>query len=61
METHEDRVGEVLEFVAPTPLAHRDFDPVMEVPGLVWWQDCPIWEEAGWELSQKLANGWIAA
>lgn len=43
----------------PEPLKHEDGEPVAELPGLVWYQDCPVLEDAWRELEKPQTNGWL--
>lgn len=40
----------------PEPLRHRDGEPVKEIRGLVYWQDCPILMDAWDELADRNTN-----
>jgi hypothetical protein len=40
----------------PEPLPQRDGEPVLEVRGLVWWQGCPVIEDAWGELADRRTN-----
>lgn len=48
-----------LDEFRPPKLKHADGEPVRELPGLVYFQDCPIPEDAWRELAQRLTNGWL--
>jgi hypothetical protein len=43
------------------PLPAPDGAPVAEIPGLIYWQGCPVPAEAWDELSDPYTNGWLAA
>jgi hypothetical protein len=61
MKVREGDEERIVETGKSAPLLVEDGTPVKEIPGLVWWQGVPVWEEAGAELLVPQTNGWKVA